>query len=158
MGSLQRSPGYLSIHQPSLGSPDPQIIFSECSCWHCMIMFLRMFGTEDWTDLACDLTDGLFFFCRSLEKRLHTQWGKRAEGSSDELYQRILRELYHSARLTQSANPHYSADHDSKFLLILTCWRSSIYLSLVYPLTLEQLLAQRRIWNEENAGAPENMS
>lgn len=57
---------------------------------------------------------------RSLEKRLHTQWGKRAESNSDELYQRILRELYHSARLTQAANPHYSANHDGEFLLIVT--------------------------------------
>ena len=62
----------------------------------------------------------LILSSRSLEKRLHTQWGKRAESNSDELYQRILRELYHSARLTQAANPHYSANHDGKFLLVFT--------------------------------------
>jgi len=48
-------------------------------------------------------------------KRLTGTWGKRAaESDSDELYQRILREIYNTARLKQLENPHYSPDDDCK--------------------------------------------
>jgi hypothetical protein len=50
------------------------------------------------------------------EKRLTKSWGKRSESDSDELYQRILRELYYNARLNQLAHPRYSADDDCKFI------------------------------------------
>ncbi|CAF0925343.1 unnamed protein product [Adineta steineri] len=65
-------------------------------------------------------------------KRLSQQWGKRSDSDSDELYQRILRELYQTARLKQSEHPRYSATNDPN------------------PLTLEEFLAQRPTWNTDN--------
>jgi hypothetical protein len=51
---------------------------------------------------------------RQWGKRLLRQWGKRSESDSDELYQRILRELYHTVRFNQLAHPQYSVDDDCK--------------------------------------------
>lgn len=50
----------------------------------------------------------------NMDKRLTKSWGKRSESDSDELYQRILREIYHTARLNQLAHPQYSIDDDCK--------------------------------------------
>ena len=50
-----------------------------------------------------------------MEKRLNSIWGKRAESDSDELYQHILRELYHNARVNQMGHPRYSPESDGKF-------------------------------------------
>jgi len=51
------------------------------------------------------------------EKRLTKTWGKRSESDSDELYQHILRDLYHTIRLHQLANPQYSIDDDCKLFI-----------------------------------------
>lgn len=46
----------------------------------------------------------------SIEKRLHTQWGKREQTDSEELYQRILRALVQSARAKQRQNENFVPD------------------------------------------------
>lgn len=51
------------------------------------------------------------------EKRLTKTWGKRSESDSDELYQHILRDIYHAIRLHQSAHPQYSVDTDCKLFI-----------------------------------------
>lgn len=53
------------------------------------------------------------------EKRLTKSWGKRSESDSDELYQRILREIYHTVRLNQLAHPQYSVDDDCKLFVVI---------------------------------------
>ncbi|UJR21230.1 hypothetical protein I4U23_024326 [Adineta vaga] len=45
-------------------------------------------------------------------KRLQKVWGKRSESDNTELYQHILRELYHNARLRQLEHPLHSDDND----------------------------------------------
>jgi hypothetical protein len=95
----------------------------------------------------------------AMEKRLSKAWGKRSESDSDELYQRILRELYHTARLYQLSHPRYSADSDGKLIIILIINKSvSAFFYIADPLTLERLLAQRTTWNNDNENVAENMS
>jgi len=67
-------------------------------------------------------------------KRMSSAWGKRAESDSDELYNQLLRELYHQARLNKYDYPRFDNDF------------------------AEQYLAQRTISNNDDETAPQNLS
>ncbi|CAF0809912.1 unnamed protein product [Rotaria sordida] len=69
-------------------------------------------------------------------KRMTSAWGKRGESDSDELYNHLLRELYHQARLSKYDYPRYPIDNE------------------VY----EQYLAQRTSSNNDDEAAPQNVS
>ena len=47
-------------------------------------------------------------------KRMSSAWGKRADSDNDELYNYLLRELHHQARLNKFEHPRYSTDNDGK--------------------------------------------
>jgi hypothetical protein len=72
------------------------------------------------SSLYChDLTPSLFFFCSAFKRKLsNSVWGKRSENESDELYQRILQELYRNARRNQLAHARYLTENDGKLILV----------------------------------------
>jgi hypothetical protein len=48
-------------------------------------------------------------------KRMSSAWGKRAESETDELYNHLLRELYHQAHMNRYEHPRYSTlDNEGK--------------------------------------------
>ena len=86
-------------------------------------------------------------------KRMSSAWGKRAESDSDELKDRILRELYHQARFSTYDFPRYPFDNEGEYLFFDIDERLQ-YRCLVY----EQYLAQQTAPNNDEEAMPRHMS
>ena len=52
-------------------------------------------------------------------KRMSSAWGKRGESDSEELYNRLLQDLYRQARFDKHGYPRYPIDNESKTLGII---------------------------------------
>ena len=91
-------------------------------------------------------------------KRLQTIWGKRSDSDKSELYQHLLRGLYHNARLNR---PQYAADNDRRWVTRLlwspTFFSSPLDLLSASRYTLEEFMAQRSARNNDSEKEAKNL-